>query len=98
MWAANTEFVGLVGLKELARRTTKSSSRSADTSKERSARVESLIEIPSTRTDLIADQQRNEAIAIAAYYLSEQRRFAPGHEIEDWLMAEAQFEAERAAD
>ncbi len=26
----------------------------------------------------------------AAYYLAEKRGFAPGHELEDWLRAEAQ--------
>ena len=78
-------------------RAKKSSSRSADKSKERSTPVESLIQIPSKRTDLIADQQRYEAIAVAAYYLSEQRGFAPGHEVEDWLTAETQLDAACAA-
>jgi hypothetical protein len=30
------------------------------------------------------------AIAVAAYYLAEQRNFASGHELEDWLQAERQ--------
>ena len=79
-------------------RAKKSSSRLADKSKERATPVESLIAIPSKRTDLIAHQQRYEAIAVAAYYLSEQRGFAPGHEIEDWLLAETQLDAECTAD
>jgi hypothetical protein len=29
-------------------------------------------------------------IAIAAYYLAEQRGFDPGHEVDDWLQAEAE--------
>jgi len=29
-------------------------------------------------------------IATAAYFLAEQRHFAPGHELEDWLCAETQ--------
>lgn len=29
-------------------------------------------------------------IATAAYYLAEQRNFAPGHELDDWLEAERQ--------
>ncbi|HEU4625051.1 MAG TPA: DUF2934 domain-containing protein [Steroidobacteraceae bacterium] len=29
----------------------------------------------------------------AAYYLAEQRGFAPGHELEDWLAAERQVDA-----
>ena len=75
---------------------TKRSSRSAAKSKERAAAVESLIEIPPKRTDLLTDRQRYEAIALAAYYLSEQRGFAPGHEVEDWLKAETQIAAEYA--
>jgi hypothetical protein len=27
----------------------------------------------------------------AAYYIAEKRRFAPGHELEDWLKAKAQI-------
>jgi hypothetical protein len=42
-------------------------------------------------------QQRNEArhaeIARRAYFRAEQRGFAPGHEIEDWLEAERQIGA-----
>jgi hypothetical protein len=30
------------------------------------------------------------AIAVAAYYLAEQRNFASGHELDDWLQAERQ--------
>jgi hypothetical protein len=33
---------------------------------------------------------RDACIAIAAYFLAEQRSFAPGHELDDWLTAEAQ--------
>jgi len=32
-------------------------------------------------------------IAKAAYFRAEQRRFAAGHELEDWLAAEAEIEA-----
>jgi hypothetical protein len=32
----------------------------------------------------------NQEVAIAAYYLAQQRGFEPGHEIDDWLAAEAQ--------
>jgi hypothetical protein len=31
---------------------------------------------------------------LAAYYLAESRNFEPGHELEDWLSAEAQVMAE----
>jgi hypothetical protein len=32
-------------------------------------------------------------IAVAAYYRAERRGFAPGHELEDWLAAEAEITA-----
>jgi hypothetical protein len=36
-------------------------------------------------------------IAEAAYYLAERRGFAPGHELEDWLAAEAEIDRELVA-
>jgi len=36
---------------------------------------------------------RHEMVATAAYYIAEQRGFAPGHEVEDWLAAEAAVDA-----
>ena len=35
--------------------------------------------------------QRQAMIAEAAYYCAERRGFAPGHELEDWLRAEAEI-------
>lgn len=32
-------------------------------------------------------------ITVAAYYLSEQRGFSPGQEMEDWLRAEKEIES-----
>lgn len=42
-------------------------------------------------------QFRRELISVAAYILAEQRGFEPGHEMEDWLAAEAQVDARNAA-
>jgi Protein of unknown function (DUF2934) len=40
----------------------------------------------------IADPARRRAmIAEAAYYRAERRDFAPGHELDDWLEAEAEL-------
>jgi hypothetical protein len=39
-------------------------------------------------------QQRSSLIATAAYLRAQQRGFAPGHELEDWLAAEAEVDAE----
>jgi hypothetical protein len=36
---------------------------------------------------------RQERIATAAYYLAQKRGFEPGHEQEDWGLAEAQIDA-----
>lgn len=37
---------------------------------------------------------RHEMVALAAYYLAEQRGFAPGHELEDWYRAQAAIDKE----
>ena len=38
-------------------------------------------------------EERGAMIAQAAYYLAEHRGFAPGHDLEDWLLAESQIDA-----
>lgn len=35
--------------------------------------------------------QRHAMIAEAAYYRAERRHFEPGHELDDWLQAEAEI-------
>jgi len=35
--------------------------------------------------------QRHTMIAEAAYYRAEKRHFEPGHELDDWLQAEAEI-------
>jgi hypothetical protein len=42
----------------------------------------------SKRTPLISPRERYEMIATMAYYRAEQRDFAPGHDVEDWLDCE----------
>jgi len=46
--------------------------------------------LPSLRRD---DAWRHERVATAAYYLAANRGFAPGHEAEDWCLAELQTDA-----
>jgi len=41
----------------------------------------------------VTESQRHEAVQVAAYYLAERRGFEPGHELEDWINAEAQLDA-----
>jgi hypothetical protein len=35
-------------------------------------------------------------VALAAYFIAEKRGFEPGHELEDWLAAEAQIDGTAA--
>jgi len=42
---------------------------------------------------LVAPEFRHDIIAQAAYFRAEQRGFEPGHELEDWLAAEAEVDA-----
>jgi hypothetical protein len=37
--------------------------------------------------------ERQEMIAVAAYYRALRRSFEPGHDLEDWLEAEAEVDA-----
>ena len=39
--------------------------------------------------------QRHQMISEAAYYVAEHRGFEPGHEVEDWLLAESQIDVSR---
>ncbi|HMK85107.1 MAG TPA: DUF2934 domain-containing protein [Steroidobacteraceae bacterium] len=41
---------------------------------------------------------RHATIAEAAYYRSQHRGFAPGHELEDWLAAEAEVEQRQGSE
>jgi hypothetical protein len=43
---------------------------------------------PARKTAELNAQERAERIAQAAYFLAEQRAFAPNHELDDWLAAE----------
>ena len=45
------------------------------------------------RTIQLTAVDRASMVATAAYYRAEHRRFAAGHELEDWLAAEAEIEA-----
>jgi hypothetical protein len=46
----------------------------------------------------LAEDERLALVAEAAYFRAESRGFAPGHEVEDWLAAEAEIERRLAAD
>lgn len=53
----------------------------------------SLTETKGTTTAGLNAEERREQIALAAYYLAEKRGFEAGHEMEDWLAAEASVAA-----
>jgi hypothetical protein len=40
----------------------------------------------------VAEEKRQDMIREAAYYKAEKRRFAPGHEAEDWAAAEREID------
>ncbi|MEJ0085581.1 MAG: DUF2934 domain-containing protein [Pseudomonadota bacterium] len=48
---------------------------------------------PNAPASFVGPGQRAALIAKAAYYRAEKRGFAPGHETEDWLAAEAEVDA-----
>lgn len=39
-------------------------------------------------------EQRHQRIRVAAYFKAEKRGFAPGHELDDWLEAEEEVDAQ----
>jgi hypothetical protein len=47
-----------------------------------------------TQPPFVDPQQRATLIARAAYFRAMERGFAPGHELSDWLAAEAEVDAE----
>ncbi len=44
----------------------------------------------------VSEAERRAMIAKAAYFRAESRGFAPGHEVEDWVAAEAEVDQELA--
>ena len=54
---------------------------------------EETAELAEARSPSPEEQQR--LIAQRAYYRAQRRNFEPGHELEDWLEAEAELKAER---
>lgn len=48
-------------------------------------------------SDLNSPEIRHTMIAEAAYFKAQRRGFAPGHELEDWLAAEAEMTSEHPA-
>jgi len=45
-----------------------------------------------TRREPCSHEERHQMICVAAYYRAEQRGFAPGQEVTDWVTAEAEVD------
>jgi Protein of unknown function (DUF2934) len=56
----------------------------------RNTGVQALVEYASS-TELPDEAARQAMISDAAYYRAQQRGFEPGHELDDWLAAEAEI-------
>jgi hypothetical protein len=41
---------------------------------------------------VVSNEEKHQLIAEAAYFRAQQRNFVPGHELDDWLTAEAEIE------
>lgn len=46
----------------------------------------------------LSREEKHHLISKAAYYRAERREFAPGFEVEDWLLAEADVEAQLSSE
>lgn len=53
---------------------------------------------PEVSTSATMPADLTHQIAVAAYFLAEERGFAPGHELDDWLEAERRIRAAASAD
>ena len=53
----------------------------------------SIVKAEPVIATFVDPERRTEMIAEAAYYRAQTRGFMPGHEIEDWLAAEAEVDA-----
>ena len=48
---------------------------------------------PISASTTVSNEERHQLISRAAYLRAEQRNFAPGCELEDWLIAEAEIDS-----
>jgi len=63
--------------------------------RKRAPRKRAAVAAPGAAAPAFVDpQQRAALIARAAYFRAMERGFMPGHELEDWLAAEAQVDAD----
>lgn len=74
-------------------------SRSADTSPGKPAKTVTVKRKPKAlvKPEPVDSVNMTDMIATAAYFIAQQRNFAPGNELGDWLMAEQQVHAAHLA-
>jgi hypothetical protein len=73
-------------------------SKSVDTTPSNAVKVVTVKRKPKaiTKPSVSATADFTDMIATAAYFIAQQRNFAPGNELSDWLMAEQQVLASQA--
>ena len=101
--AVNSQFAGLSGSSVFEggaiMRTAPKSKNSKQSSKKefrivpQEALVTNILEATGSKAAIeVTTEERHQLIAEAAYFHAERRSFNPGHELEDWLRAEAEIE------
>lgn len=75
---------------QLADKPLKSTKKAVNSNDQGQARSSATLSIVPHPSDMM--QERFRQIQEVAYYKAEQRGFAPGHELEDWLAAEAEVD------
>ena len=78
-------------------RVKRSKARAGDEPQDIIVSATALTKAPEIAGGAQTDLPRRETIAVAAYYLAQRRGFEPGHELEDWCAAEAQFDKVKSA-
>lgn len=71
--------------------------KAATSMRRRSTRVANAKSRATDDDAVISVVKHRQLISETAYFLAEKRGFAPGHELEDWLSAEAEVDALRLA-
>ena len=59
--------------------------------KQRNGSTETQLQEAPVAAGAVAPMEREQMIAVAAYYRAEQHGFSPGKEMEDWLQAEKEL-------
>ncbi len=74
--------------------TAKKSTTTKKTSEAATAKPGSARKSPAKKTPTVSPEHRYHMIATAAYFLAERRGFAGGYEMQDWIAAEAEIDAQ----